>query len=214
MMRMNLEHVEDLKQSKTIGYLQPCIIDKRTGKVLVGRHRKLADPNWSEVVIDTEEIARVNKWPVELVEELIISAGNVQRTISEEESRDRLYRIAKQLQALGVKDDHICTSICKLPGMPSGAWVRKILAPFPEFKMQSEARDQKRDTSSAESKDTPTSTPPSIAEADSIMEEAAEQASGVKEAGRKLANLTGKDPVELIFPDCKCANCPHLHECH
>jgi len=97
------EIVEMLKKSKeVVGYLQPVIVEEGTNRVLVGRHRKMADPKWPETMRKVKD---------DLERELIILHGNVQRGVSEEEAKIRLQRIAEILRSRGVPQNEVCSYI-------------------------------------------------------------------------------------------------------
>ena len=113
------EQVEKLRKAKEIGYLQPCIVDADTNAVLVGRHRKFADPKWPEVKVHVKD---------DLQREMIILCGNLHRIVSSEETRMRLTRIANILMNRGVPPRKVCAEMAKLPGMPySQRWIEKML---------------------------------------------------------------------------------------
>jgi len=80
--------------SREDSFLQTVIIDISDGKILVGKHRKYAISDWTEKKIDTKNDP--------LLKELVILHGNIQRIVSEEETKMRLLRVAKILEERGV----------------------------------------------------------------------------------------------------------------
>jgi hypothetical protein len=186
-MVMDKEAIENLKQSKAIGYLQPVLVNNKTGKVLVGRHRKMADPNWPEIGLDVAD---------DLTEELIILNGNVQRTPTREETRERLLRIAKILESKGIPKDHVAIEMGKLPGMYSQSWISILLKDFPEYKMVSLTRPhieaQPPDKSALLVMPKPD---------DDIV--------------RTALDSTNEGPLETHypFPDCRCRGCGNRDKC-
>jgi len=101
------EHVELLKKSaERIGQLQNVLVDDRNGQVLLGNHRKFADPTWPERRIKVKD---------ELHKELIILHGNIQRQMSKEEAQHRLLRIANILISRRVcTKENVCHKIAEL----------------------------------------------------------------------------------------------------
>jgi hypothetical protein len=179
------EHIERLKKSTEISYLQPVIVDQN-GKVLVGRHRKWADPNWPEVRVEVKD---------NLHGLLIRLAGNIQRNVSVEETSSLLIAIAKELELRGVAKETICATMAKLPGMPySERWIRECL-PI-EYKMESKRRE--------------------FAEALPRIERQAHEEQVQEEATLASLEHKAPAKVEtmLIYPDCLCKKCPHQKECY
>ncbi len=88
------EHVDSLRKSaRTIGFLTDVVVNKQNrNDVLSGRHRKSADPDWPE---------REQEVKSDLHRELIILHGNVQRSIPDKVTKNRLLRIARILATTG-----------------------------------------------------------------------------------------------------------------
>jgi hypothetical protein len=198
---LDQEHIERLRKSSEFGFLQPVLVDaKDPAKVYVGRHRMLANKNWSVLPINVEEIAQKMNLPKELAAEIIIFQGNCQRTIKREETRDRLLRIAKILESQGIPKQRICASIAKLPGMPSDRWIREVMEELDEYKM---------DTGPEKSEVLPISTG-----SKTIDEMKTATTKKVQETRTSLDSIDEQDPLaRLPFEDCKCKQCSHLSNC-
>lgn len=97
--------------------LQPVVRDKRTGKIITGRHRKEANPDWWEVVIETKD-------DVDALVKMI--KGDTQRRVSEGERSRKLLALAYALKLKGVPEFDICKEINKRTGY-SQQWVGRHL---------------------------------------------------------------------------------------
>jgi hypothetical protein len=182
------EHIEALRKSTELGYFQPIIKNKRTGKTLIGKHREAADPNWPVQYVDVDEFT----------EKLIVITGNLQRTVSRQETEHYLLDIAKTLEARGVPKNHVCAEISKLPGV-CARWMREIFDNYPEYKMESKARPQICGVTSAKSS------------LEQVDEDAKEMKTALSNLGTPSADGNN---IGLPFPDCLCKTCPRLHQCY
>jgi hypothetical protein len=200
------EYVELLKKSVLeIGYLQDVLVSSKTGRVLVGRHRKFADSNWPERTVDPsplQEALATFFQPAEddLAEDLIILHGDLKRTVAPEETKVRLTRIAKKLENRGVEKDKVCTELCKLrlggtALIPySEVYIRRLLPP--EYRMTSKARMQE---SAKLVSQIPNKT------------DSCEVRTALQEIGH--SGLNGGEPA-LPFANCKCGDCPNKSLCY
>jgi len=131
---LDVEIVSLLRKSMNeIGCLQPIIVDKNTGEVLIGRHRHEANPSWERKEIEVKDA---------LHKKLLILHGNVQRKVPEEETRMHLIDIAKILETRGIPKNKICTEIIKLPTPYSPQWIERLLPS--EYKMMEKARQPQK----------------------------------------------------------------------
>jgi hypothetical protein len=197
------EYVELLKKSVLqIGYLQEVLVSSKTGKVLVGRHRKFADSKWPERTVDPsplqEALAAIFQ-PAEddLAEELIMLHGDVKRTVPLEETKARLVRIAKKLENRGVEKDKVCTEMCKLRDETKlvpydETYVRRLLPA--EYKMTAKARSQE---SAALVSQIPSKV--DSGEVQTVLE-------GIAQSGFSEPSLP--------FPNCKCKDCENKSLCY
>lgn len=129
------EHVDRLRKSsqQLKMQLQSVIIDDKTDEVLVGKHRKMADPDWKEHRV---------KVTSKMQRELIILNGNVQRVVSQEETAHRLRRIAEMVEAMGIPSMRVAAYMAKKCPIPySEEWIRRLLPS--KYKMKSMARIRK-----------------------------------------------------------------------
>lgn len=138
-MTIDVEHVKALKATAAkVGFLQPCVREKGTNRILVGRHRKLADPNWPEIEVEVSD---------DLHRELIILFGNKQRQPSEAETAMRFLRIARILEAKGIEKKRICTVMASLlDGVFTQRYIEQLLPK--EYKM--ECAPKRRTSSTSE----------------------------------------------------------------
>jgi len=105
MSEIDQDTVDFLRKSKEIvGPLRPCI-RSQNGKLLAGKHRKEADPDWPEVVKKVSD---------ELDEELVRMHDNIQRKVSQEETKESLLRIAELLVAKGVNPKEVAKEMVKI----------------------------------------------------------------------------------------------------
>ncbi|MCJ7424740.1 hypothetical protein MUP01_10810 [Candidatus Bathyarchaeota archaeon] len=193
------EYVELLKKSVLeIGYLQEVLVSSKTGKVLVGRHRKFADSNWPERTVDPlplmETLATLFQ-PADddLAEDLIMLHGDVKRTVSLEETKARLTRIAQKLVNRGVEKEKVCTEMCRLvPYFET--YVRRLLPA--DYKMTAKARIQETATLVSQ---IPSNV--DIGKVRTALEEIAH------------SGLNGGEPA-LPFPTCKCGDCANKSLCY
>ena len=201
------EYVELLKKSVLeIGYLQDVLISSKTGKVLVGRHRKFADSNWPERTVDPsplQEALATFFQPAEddLAEDLIMLHGDVKRIVPVEETKARLTRIAQKLVNRGVDKDMVCTEMCRLRADGKAvvpydeSYVRRLLPA--EYKMTVKARSQ--ESSALLVAQIPSNA--NSGEVRTALEEIAH------------SGLNGGEPA-LPFPNCKCRDCENKSLCY
>lgn len=200
------EYVELLKRSVSqIGYLQDVLVSSKTGKVLVGRHRKFADDKWPERLVDplplTEILAALFQ-PAEddLAEDLIMLHGDVKRIVPPEETKARLTRIAQKLVNRGVEKDKVCTEMCRLRSDGKSlvpyfeTYVRRLLPA--EYKMTAKARMQESATLVSQIPGKADS-----GEVRTALEEIAQ------------SGLNGDEP-SLPFPNCRCGDCTNKSLCY
>jgi hypothetical protein len=198
------EYVELLKTSVSrIGHLQEVLVSSKTGKVLVGRHRKFADSKWPERTIDPsplqEALAAIFE-PAEddLAEDLIMLHGDVKRVVPGEETKARLVRIAKKLENRGVEKDKVCTEMCKLRSDETRlvpydeTYVRRLLPA--EYKMTAKARSQESAT---------------------LVSQIPAKVDGgeVRTALEEIAQ-SGLSEPSLPFPNCQCKDCENKSLCY
>lgn len=181
----NKEHIEQLQKSTKLGFLQPVVRDADTGEILIGRHRKYADKNWPEVTL---------KCKSELERLLIKLCGNLQRTVSKEETQLLLNRIARQLELQGVEKQRICAAISRLPGMPyTEQWIRELIDP--QYKMESMRREIAKPLSQ-------------------VDEEATQERTEEKEAMTGLEETAPATDLTYPYPNCLCKDCPNRFNCY
>jgi hypothetical protein len=183
------EIIEMLKKSKeVVGYLQNVIVEEGTNKVLVGRHRKMADPQWPETT---------RKVKNDLERELIILHGNVQRGVSEEEAKIRLQRIAEILRSRGIPQNEICSYL-----------VEHGLTPWSERHVERRLPKEYKKSTVPKPKSRPVST--------SVMEpETKEIGSSPSQTPRgMLSALLKSTEASYPFPECRCKECPRRTECY
>jgi len=117
-----LEHeaeVNMLKRSKEIvGYQQPVVIDKSTGQVVDGRHRKEADPRWPEVVKEFTPKERVL---------YRIHANMARRDVGRKERGAELAELALILEDEGVPRDQIARGVVNLVDFLTEKYVLSLL---------------------------------------------------------------------------------------
>jgi len=118
------EVIEQLKRSKEQqGYLEKAKRDQH-GNLLAGRHRKQADPNWPEEIVEVKD---------DLDRELKIIHYNIQRRPTKEETAQRLLKIAKLLVSKGVPNSEVLPNMSKIVPY-SERWLRELLPN--EYKQQ------------------------------------------------------------------------------
>ena len=185
---LDQKHVEALRLSSQVGFLQPVVVDEETGQVYIGRHRVLAVPSWPEVRIKVKD---------DLHRELIILNGNIQRTIKQAETKNRLNRIAQILVKSGVPPHEVCAEMCRLdpPILYDERYIRMCLDDC--FKNPAKVRQQRK-RRAEEFAETFPQTPP----APSTLEPATQ-----KEA-------TGEQLISYPFSDCRCQTCPNRSKCY
>ena len=111
--------IEALRRSKgQVGYIEPVIVDKKTKEVVIGYHRKRADPNWIE-----REMEFQNEKQKLLFK---IHSDTVRRTVTAKERQSQLIRLASILESEGIPREQICTEIVKLAPFDE-TYVRKLL---------------------------------------------------------------------------------------
>jgi hypothetical protein len=200
------EYVELLKKSVLqIGYLQDAVVSSKTGKVLIGRHRKFADSKWPERTVDPSPLqealaAFFQSAEDDLAEDLIILHGDVKRIVSLEETKARLVRIAQKIVNRGVEKDKVCTEMCRLRADGKAlvpydeSYVRRLLPA--EYKMTAKARSQESTLLVARIPSKVDS-----GEVRTALEEIAQ------------SGLNGGEPA-LPFPNCKCCDCSNKSLCY
>jgi len=198
------EHAEKIKKSlETVGQLQFALKEKGTANILVGRHRKYADPNWKEIEIEVKD---------DLHRELIIIHSQVQRGMSDEEAKMRVTRIAKILERQGVPKQKICSRIIEKQLTPwSERHLRRLIPK--EYKEQAKARHTKHvdshpSTFTTKSADIYPQTP---SPADLKQPEKVKRA---RTALDNLAQSTQDDTPSYPYPDCICNKCSHRNDCY
>lgn len=184
------ETVETLKKSKEIGCLQRVIIEKGTRRVLVGRHRKFADPDWPEKQIKVKD---------DLHRELIILNGNVQRVVSQEETKMRLTRIARILEDKGTPPEKVCVEMAKLPIPYTPQHIRRLLPN--KYKTQAHATRKK-----------PSKQFGNIGSQNIPQGLTQEGRCDFERLERNIQLLSETNP--LPFSDCRCKICPHKETCY
>lgn len=113
----DIEIVEQLKRSKEQqGYLEKVKKDQH-GNILSGRHRKEADADWPEEVVEVKD---------ELDRELKIIHYNIQRRPTKEETARRLLKVAKFLEAKGISKSEVLPNLAKIVPYTE-RWVRELL---------------------------------------------------------------------------------------
>ncbi len=183
------DHVALLKVSiDAVGCLQPIIVDGTNGKVLIGKHRKESYPDCPEIV----------KYPKTDVERVLIEIhGDVQRTISREETRYKLTKLAKALEQEGKPKEEICGLVAKMCPHLSDGYVRQLLPK--EYKHEEKVRNSVTQTSVPEHE---LSSP--------LVNEATKQAESALTALEKFEDVAPDYP----FKNCICNICEHKEECY
>jgi len=188
---LDKEHVEKLRKSlETVGQLQYALKEKGTDRILVGRHRKFADPNWKEIEIEVKN---------DLHREMIIIHGQVQRGMNDEEAKMRITRIAEILERQGVPKQKICKYIAEKQLTPwSDRYIRQIIPK--EYKMLTKARQKSAELLPQTPSPTDLQHPEKIKRARTALD--------------NLAQSTKDDTPSYPYPDCKCATCHHRKQCY
>ena len=108
--------IDELKGSwEKLGELYPVLVDKN-GNVIDGKHRKKANPNWYEKVIDTDDPVRIA---------MIDFIANVnRREISNSEIKKKLDKIA---ELTGWSVQQIAVEIGR-SGEAGEKWVRRYIS--------------------------------------------------------------------------------------
>lgn len=187
---MDKQQVETLKASaKLVGPLNRVIVSSRSGRIISGRHRKFADPDWPEEKRDfkndyEEVLARIN--------------ANKQRQVSEEEEKLDFKHLAEATVAdMHVEPEKVCSYLTeKLAGLYSQRRVEQLLEP----QYKAKTIPKKVETVS-------TSTLQLI---DQMKREGQE----AKEALDRLEQTLPSGELTFPFPDCHCDKCPHKHDCY
>jgi hypothetical protein len=109
--------VESLKRSKEIvGELLPIVIDKETGEIISGRHRKKA--GWQRKIEITKEqkekMANKLNVPVEAMPVIWEIHVNIQRTVTIEERKQQVKRLIEILLKNGVKKEEIINKLLQI----------------------------------------------------------------------------------------------------
>lgn len=150
----------------------------------MGEHRKRAFSDWFEIEKEVTD---------DLQRELIILIGNFHRQISEGETKMRLLRIAKCLEAKGVAKKDICSTVAAI--VPYGdSHVRHLLPA--EYKMASKGHASKP----VQVKGTRASAP--LVPQNPVLGKTTEQ------------ELSLSQSFSFPFADCQCKGCPHQKECY
>lgn len=199
--KIDQEIVEIIRKSKEIvGPLLPCVRDQ-DGNLLAGKHRKVADENWPEIVKHVKD---------ELEREVLKLHYNIQRRVPLEETEASLLRIAELLVKKGIKPKNVCARVKKL--VPFTPQYVELLLP-PKYKRDYEKSQifgnlhkgvKKKFDRVKESK--------RLAKYLTKLEEQGKIKPSEKdefvEVIEEMANPS------LPFPDCMCQKCPHYKECY
>jgi len=104
------EFIERLRKSRDIvGYIDPVVVDKNTFEIVVGRHRKEADPNWPEV--KKEFKSRKERLLYQ------IHSDTHRRTVSKKERQTQLLELALHLEDEGVLKEKMASKLAELTGL-------------------------------------------------------------------------------------------------
>ena len=185
------DHIHVLKASEEIvGQLQPCIKEKGTNRILIGRHRKGGNPEWWTIEKEVKD---------DLHRELIIIHGQVQRGLSDEEARMRIQRIAQILtMQKSVEEKDVCSYIVRNKLLPwSQPYIDRLLDK--RYKQNYPVhRKPKRN----------------IINTGFNNELAETQAKEVKTALTDISRTVETPEATFPFNDCKCKTCPHRSDCY
>jgi hypothetical protein len=130
----------------------------------------------------------------DLAEDLIMLHGDVKRTVSLEETKARLTRIAQKLVNRGVAKEKVCLEMCRLvPYFET--YVRRLLPA--EYKMTAKARIQETATLVSQI--------PSNADSGEVR-------TALEEIAQSGLNVGGEP--SLPFPNCKCRDCENKSLCY
>ena len=183
--------------------LQDAIIDtsSENGLVLVGRHRKNSYKDWPEKKIDTKSNP--------LLRELIIIHGNVQRVISQEETKARLRRVAWLLENNGMKKEDVCHAMADIVPY-SERHIERCLPP--EYKRKYTKSEPKSEEALEMSEEkTDVDALPAV-NAESITGNREQSAAKATDAFSKAFSEDPEMP-KYPFPECKCPGCPKEAVC-
>ncbi len=183
--KIDKEHSKALANSaKLVGYLYPALRRRGTNFIISGNHRLDQDPNWPISDIDVKD---------DLDLELKMLAGaNLQRQPHEEETVNRMSRVAKILEAKGIPKPQIASELVKLlNGIYSETTVLHLLPA--EFKIQGKRNFD--------------------LEAEKVNTEITEEVKEIRSALDDLSVTYNGEP-HFPRPDCKCRDCPGKSECY
>ena len=108
----------DFKKSKSItGPIYPVIIDKNTGEIIDGKHRKTDDPTWPEKIVDPKDLKEKT---------LLRMHANYRRKVTRKETKVQLLMLASILEEEGVPREHMVTELTKITPYTK-QYVRKLL---------------------------------------------------------------------------------------
>jgi len=111
-MAIDEEHVKNLKKSlDTFGQIYAIIVDE-TGDIINGRHRARAGAYHKEVV-NTAELAHRLGVSQEAARILLRIHSNVQRKVSEDETREELLALAEAFEKQGIPKEKILEMLIK-----------------------------------------------------------------------------------------------------
>ena len=97
--------IEQLRKSvKRFGYFYPIIVNKE-GDIIDGLHRKEADSNWPQKVVDA---------PTAFEKVLARLHAHYRRKVPQEETAKLFLVIAEELEDRGIPQDKICAEMAKL----------------------------------------------------------------------------------------------------
>jgi hypothetical protein len=137
--------IESLKKSKEIvGELLPIVIDKETGEIISGRHRKKA--GWQRKIEITKEqkemMANKLNVPVEAMPVIWEIHVSIQRTVTIEERKQQVKRLIEILLKNGVKKEEIINKLLQI--LP---WTKQYIYKLipDEFKTKTLIEEEKKE---------------------------------------------------------------------
>lgn len=202
-MSLDQEVIIALRKSKEIvGYLQPCVRDSKTGLLIAGLHRKVADRNWPEVTREVKD---------DLERELLILHYNVQRTMPEAETKRHLIKIAEILKAKGTPQMEITSKIVQIVPYTK----QHVYNLLPEEYRHKYVKSQPVDSSHKDTKKS------DRAEAshklgkllDKLEKEGRIKVTKPLEEQDYEETISALSDLSLPYPDCLCGRCPHRKSC-
>jgi len=113
------EFIERLRKSRdVVGYIEPVIVDKNTLEIVVGRHRKEADPNWPIIVKEFK--SRKERLLCQ------IHSDTHRRSISRKERQTQLLELALHLEDEGVSKEKMVSRMAEETSL-SEQYIRSLL---------------------------------------------------------------------------------------